>query len=165
MRWYVIHSKPRQEQRALINLQQQGFECFLPLLAVQKLRNGALQIVQEPLFARYLFIHLSTDQGAQSWAPIRSTQGVSRLLVFGGQPARVDDQLIELLRVQCEQLSTQPDHLFSKGDQVQITKGPFAGLQATFQMDDGERRAMVLIEILGKQSKLELSPGDLQKLY
>ena len=25
--WYAVHSKPRQEQRALANLAQQGYDC------------------------------------------------------------------------------------------------------------------------------------------
>ena len=32
MHWYVVHTKPRQEQRALVNLMQQGYECYLPLV-------------------------------------------------------------------------------------------------------------------------------------
>jgi hypothetical protein len=30
MKWYVIHTKVREEFRALENLQAQGFEVFLP---------------------------------------------------------------------------------------------------------------------------------------
>lgn len=29
MHWYVIHTKPRQEQRALLNLAQRGYNCYL----------------------------------------------------------------------------------------------------------------------------------------
>jgi hypothetical protein len=28
--WYLIHSKPRQEDTALANLERQGFEAYLP---------------------------------------------------------------------------------------------------------------------------------------
>ena len=40
MHWYAIHTKPRQEQRALLNLTQQGYGCYLPLLATERLRLG-----------------------------------------------------------------------------------------------------------------------------
>lgn len=75
--WYLVHTKIRQEAVALANLQRQGFECFLPLIWVEKLRRGNLQVVQEPLFPRYLFIRLGMGAESQSWAPIRSTLGVS----------------------------------------------------------------------------------------
>lgn len=164
MHWYVIHTKPRQEQRALLNLQQQSFECYLPLFATEKLRQGALKVVQEPLFARYLFIRLGTGQSGRSWSPIRSTQGVSRLVTFGTEPARVNPELVDALRAQTQDLGKEPARLFQPGEQVQIIEGPFAGLQAIFQMIDGERRAMVLIEILGKFSKLLLHPASMQKI-
>lgn len=37
---------PRQEQRALLNLEQQGYECYLPVLATEKLRQGVLSVVE-----------------------------------------------------------------------------------------------------------------------
>ena len=73
-------------------------------------------------------------------------------------------ELIEALRTQDAWLREKPERLFNAGEQVQITNGPFAGLQAIYQMDDGERRAMVLIEILGKSSRLTLAPGSLRKV-
>ncbi len=164
MHWYVIHTKPRQEQRALLNLGQQGYECYLPLFATEKLRQGTLMVVQEPLFARYLFIRLSTCQSGQSWGPIRSTQGVSRLVTFGAEPAKVDAQLIELLRLQGDTMREKTQRLFKQGDCVQIKDGPFAGLQGIYQMTSGEQRAMVLIEILNKPSRLSFSPANLRKV-
>lgn len=164
MHWYVIHTKPRQEQRALVNLAQQGYGCYLPLLATEKLRQGALKVVQEPLFARYLFISLDTSQSGKSWAPIRSTQGVSRLVTFGTEPAKVDPDLIEALRASSGGLCERPERLFKQGDRVQIKDGAFAGLEAVYQMPNGESRAMVLIEILSKPVKLSLSPASLSKV-
>ena len=96
--WYLIHTKIRQERVALENLERQGFECFLPLIRAEKLRRGALQVVQEPLFPRYLFIRLGTGLESPSWAPVRSTVGVSRLVTFGQTPAKIDDELIADIR-------------------------------------------------------------------
>lgn len=97
MRWCLVHTKPRQEKCALENLNRQGYQCYLPTLPSEKLRQGLLTFVDEPLFTRYLFIRLGEGDSARSWAPIRSTKGVSSLVSFGLEPARVDDSLIELL--------------------------------------------------------------------
>ena len=164
MSWYVIHTKPRQEHRALLNLQQQGYNCYLPLLAVEKLRQGALMVVQEPLFPRYLFIQLDTGHAGQSWGPIRSTLGVSRLVTFGMEPATIHSELVEQLRSLHATVCASPQRLFNHGDLVQIKEGPFAGIEGVYQMDDGDRRAMVLIELLSKPSALAISPGSLRKI-
>lgn len=164
MHWYVVHTKPRQEQRALLNLTQQGYECYLPLLATEKLHQKAVKLVQEPLFSRYLFTRLDASLAGKSWAPIRSTIGVCRLVTFGCEPAKVDAELIELLRTQLGAAHQEPVRLFHPGDCVQIKDGPFAGLQAIYQMSDGESRALVLIEILSKPSQLAISPASLRKM-
>jgi transcriptional antiterminator RfaH len=164
MYWYVVHTKPRQEQRALLNLEQQGYACYLPTLAVEKIRQGALTVEDEPLFPRYLFIQLDSNQSGKSWSPIRSTKGVSRLVTFGTEPAKVDPQLIDTLRQRPANLSPEPQRLFNPGERVIIAGGPFVGLEAVYQMTDGERRAMVLIELLSKPTRLTVLPAQLRRV-
>ena len=67
--WYLIHTKIRQERHALQNLERQGFECYLPCVQAEKLQCGALAVVDEPLFPRYLFIRLGSGLEGQNWAP------------------------------------------------------------------------------------------------
>jgi len=163
MSWYLIHTKPRLEQCALDNLQQQGFECFLPQIRAEKLRRGKLVEVDEPLFPRYFFIQLDTGNHAQSWHPIRSTKGVSRLVSFGQEPAKVGDALVALIRTQCDSAEVLQRH-FTPGESLQITDGPFAGLEAIYQMSDGEQRVMVLLNIMSKPVALSLEPTDVRKI-
>ena len=161
--WYLIHTKIRQERVALENLERQGFACFLPLIRAEKLRRGALQVVQEPLFPRYLFIRLGTGQESQSWAPIRSTVGVSRLVTFGQTPAKIEDELIVQLQVKTDSAEVQLRH-FEPGEQVVVTDGPFVGVEAIYQMADAEGRVMVLLNILSKQVKMAVLPSSIRKV-
>jgi len=162
--WYLIHTKPRQEQNALVNLGLQGFECYLPLITTEKIRRRKLTQVSGPLFPRYLFIQLEQGLFAKSWAPIRSTLGVSRLVCFGTEPARIDALLVEQIRQHENIRVSQPTQLFSAGERLTITDGPFAGIEAIYQMDKGESRVMVLIELLSKSVKLQLDLVSLKKM-
>jgi len=164
MHWYLVHTKPRQEKCALENLQRQGFQCYLPTLPSEKLRQGVLTVADEPLFPRYLFIRLDTGLSAKGWGPIRSTKGVSRLVSFGNEPAKIDDRLVHLLHSQENAHQTQPQRLFAKGERVMIADGAFAGLEAMYQMADGEGRVMVLIELISKPVQLHVAPASLRKL-
>ena len=164
MYWYVIHTKPRQEQRALLNLEQQGYECYLPLLSVEKLHKGVLTVAVEPLFPRYLFIRLDVGQSGKSWGPVRSTKGVSHLVAFGKEYAKVDEKLIDIIRTQGDALCSQPQRLFCHGERVLVTAGPFEGIEAIYQISDGESRAMVLIELISKPVQLKISPANLSKI-
>jgi transcriptional antiterminator RfaH len=161
--WYVIHTKPRQEQRALTNLQQQSYRCYLPMITLEKLGRGRLNVVEEPLFPRYLFICLDNSRHGQNWAPIRSTIGVSGLVTFGSAPAKIDANLIALLQNQQDGLSAGPERLFHEGDVLLVAEGPFAGLEAVYQMQSGDNRAMVLIELMGKVAQMQIAPAHLRK--
>ena len=163
MQWYLVHTKPRQEKCALDNLDRQGYQCYLPTISSERLRQGLLTVSDEPLFPRYLFIRLGLGDSAKSWAPIRSTKGVSRLVSFGNAPARVEDGLIELLRAKEANVQTMPEKLFKPGDRVRLTAGPFAGIEAIYQMTNGDRRVMVLIEILSKPVSVHVAPSSLRK--
>ncbi|MCG9059549.1 transposase [Laribacter hongkongensis] len=43
-------------------------------------------------------------------------------------------------------------------------RGPFAGIEGIYQMAYGERRVMVLIELLSKQVWVRVAPANLRKL-
>ncbi len=161
--WYVINTKPRQEHIALVNLQQQGYECYLPVLSVEKIKRNKLSIVEEALFPRYLFIRLGIGGNAQSWSPIRSTKGVNGLIKFGNEPAKIANHLINLFRDNESARQVKPTQYFSEGERLILTNGAFVGVEAIYHMTDGEDRVLVLIELLGKQVKLAVKPNELRK--
>lgn len=159
--WYLVHTKPRQEDVALANLQRQGYECYLPQMRIERIRRRKAEIATEPMFPRYLFIQLDSSDQGKSWSPIRSTLGVSQLVHFGARAAKVDDALVELLH-QREQAMPM-DAMFHSGDSVVITDGPFAGIEAIYQTADAGRRAFILLEILSKPVSMQIDAGRLRK--
>ena len=159
--WYVVHTKIRQEALAMTNLNRQGFECYMPMLKMEKMRRHKATLVEEPMFPRYLFIRLDTSVSGPSWSPIRSTLGVSQLVRFGGQPAVVDSKLIELLRTR-EQVG-QPERLFKAGEKVVVADGPFAGIEAIFKTADAESRSMILLDMLSKPVAMRIETASLRR--
>lgn len=152
--WYLVYTKPRKEKLAFYNLQNQFYEVFLPLVKVEKINKGSRRIVEEPLFPRYLFIQLDKF-GCQSWAPIRSTFGVSCLVKFGHQFAEVGDELVVWIQ---QHLATAPiAERFKSGDLVTITQGPFKGIDAVFKTYDGDERAILLVDFLFRKVEAKLN--------
>ncbi len=167
MKWHVIHTKVKEEFRALENLQAQGFEVFLPTCKVQKKYQGKIKLAVEPLFSRYLFIRLSDV--SSNWFPIRSTRGVSQLLRFGvlSEPVVLPDPIIDCLKQRCAK--EEPLHeLFNSGEMLEITQGPFKGFIGFFEklktLPDGISRALLLVEVLGSIQKLQIDLTQLKKL-
>jgi len=164
MNWYLILTKPRQENCALQNLERQGYVCYLPVFSAGKLRQRVVTVVNEPLFPRYLFIKLESGAKAKSWSPISSTKGVSRLVSFGSEPAKVDEQLINALMARERAQQGWSQSIYFSGERVMVTAGAFSGIEGIYQMTDGSSRVMVLIELLNKPTQLLISQSALRKV-
>ena len=163
--WYLVHTKGRQEDTAITNLQRQNFRCYMPMLYVERVRRGKPVVVAEPMFPSYVFVQLDTSENikGQSWSPIRSTLGVRDLVKFGGHPAKVDADLITTLHEREQLQQSKPQALFAAGDKVVITDGPFAGIEAIYQTADAEQRSMILLSILNKPVAMRIEPSKLRK--
>ena len=155
--WYLVQSKPRNEARALENLLRQGYETYLPLIEVERLQRGKLFKNMEPLFPRYIFLHL--EEGNDNWGPIRSTLGVAGMVRFGLAYATVPDPVIEAIRERTQEIR---ESLFAPGDNIQIVSGPLVGLEGVFDISDGEQRSFVLLEFMQKQQRVSVSTAVLR---
>jgi transcriptional antiterminator RfaH len=157
MNWLLAYTKPRSEPVAQEHLERQGFEVLCPMLRAQKLRRRKWHWFEEPLFPRYLFVGAAPEQ---SWAPVRSTVGVTSLVKFGGAYATVPRGLIELLRSGGDDPAVHRP-LFERGQKLRIVAGPYASLEAVFEMEEGGERAAVLLDLLGRQSRVIVDVAQL----
>jgi len=161
--WYVVHTKPRKESLAEANLQRQDFETYLPWYRRVARNRGTWREIIEPLFPRYLFLRIDPNQ--QTVAPIRSTLGVTTLVTFGQRLAPVPDEIIDAIRQNADaQTGVQlaPAHQFKRGDTVTITAGPFEGLQGLFDSSSGAQRVALLLDILGKSTRVVLNRSQVE---
>lgn len=156
--WFVIQSKPGQLLKAQAELEQQDFETYLPLIKTEQIKKGKRLEVEQPLFPGYLFIFLSKDES--NWRPIRSTRGVAKLISFGNEPAVVPMEVVNAIRTQLRH--SYSEQQFSKDDRVSISEGPFKDLQAVFVEYDGEQRAFVLLELLGRWQRMSIELSALK---
>ena len=157
-RWYAACSKPRQEAVAEENLLRQSFHVYLPRIRIRQRRRGHWIDAVEVLFPRYLFIRL--DPLRRSTATVRSTRGVVGLVRFGGQPAVVPDAVMDaLLQREDAASGLHQDNrpLFSAGEAIKLVDGPLAGMEGVFTQQDGDKRVIVLLELLGKANKVSMS--------
>lgn len=163
--WYLIHTKPKQESIAKENLERQDYPVYLPLAVVRRKRRGKSARVIEAMFPRYLFIHLSEQ--TDDWGPIRSTIGVSSLIRFGIEPAKIPQTLIDALvaRENSEGIHELPVKDFKQGQEVVISEGPFEGYEAIFATHASKERVSLLLKIAGKTVKVKLKQELIDSLH
>lgn len=150
--WYLLQCKPRQDGRAALNLQNQGYQVFNPQIRRESTGATRRPEATEPLFPGYLFIRLAEQD---NWAPLRSTRGVSRVVSFNNIPARVTDEMIAGIEERCRQPLVRKPH--AAGDRVLITQGPLQMLEGIFLSMNGQQRVLILLQLLNRKQPVQLS--------
>ena len=154
-RWFVVHAQPKNEMRAVANLNRQGFQTFCPCVrhTVRHARKSTL--VLQPLFPGYVFVRI--DVSVDQWRSINGTRGVIRLITNGDDPVPVPVGIVEDM-----QRRISPDGAMDWtsslkiGDQVKISDGPFAAFIGTLEKLDASGRVRVLLDLLGRSVTVSL---------
>lgn len=173
-RWYVIHTHPRQEQRADENLRAWGIETLSPFISVvgdHQKRGSSSAVasrrqrprVPRPLFPGYIFARFAYRNMHHK---VRFTRGISYVVSFGETPIAVDNELICIIRDRIG-----PNGLVRLGEKIQpndkvmIKSGPFEGFMGVFEkrLQDPER-VVVLLSTIAFQARIVIEEERLKKL-
>jgi transcriptional antiterminator RfaH len=164
--WYVLTTKPREEQRAYDNLISQGYDTFLPKITKVIKKNVVKTVVLQPLFPSYLFIQL--DKQVANFNAIRSTRGVGSFVRFGLNHAVIGNGIIEDIKksIAGEKQGKSLVELFAyyQGDTVELTQGSLKGLEAIYQAKDGLERSVLMVKMLGQQSQVVVKNQDFERI-
>ena len=150
--WAVARIAARRETFAAERLEASGFEVFAP-------KTGGRRIT--PLFPGYLFVSI-----VDRWRAIDRTPGVLSLVKFGDAPAKCPDAEIDKIRKQIDadglvRLPSPAKPAKRIGAKVLIAAGPLSGSMAIYAGMSARKREMVLLGMLGRQTKVELRRGQL----
>lgn len=93
-RFYVVETHHGAEQVALMNLLNQGYEVFMPTVAVATLdRKRQPTESIRPVFSGYAFVRFDIEN--TRWRSINGTRGVKRILGEGEAPTAIPEGVIE----------------------------------------------------------------------
>lgn len=162
MNWYAIHTKPRQESLAESSLRQEGIETYFPKLRRRKTIRRVRRWVTSSLFPNYIFARFDADISRRL---VRYANGITNIVSFGGQPAIVDDSIIEAIQEHAEEdVITLPPTPYRPGELVEIQDGPLRGLQGVFEreMSDSDRVVVLLQTITA--ARVQLSREQIAKV-
>ena len=161
--WYVIQSKPHKENQLCSYLRAQGLEVYYPTLQVKPANPRSSKI--RPLFPRYLFVHTNLEEigmSALRWLP-----HAIGIVQFDGYAAPVPDAIMFELKRRVDALQAAGGPTFDglkPGDRVRITQGALAGYEALFDMRlSGGERVQVLLEMLGRQVRMQLHASAIER--
>lgn len=166
-RWYLIRTKSGDEEVARTHLLEQGYGSYFPQVMRRRRVRGKRVRQIDPLFPRYVFLQLLIGQ--QDLTAVKSTRGVLNIVRFGDEYATVPDRVVEALRDRAH--PTTGMHLVAAPLVANITpvriidfQSPFGGLEGLFVRECGEDRVLVLLNLIGQETRVEISEDLVEPL-
>ena len=158
IRWYVLRSKPNQEEVLWREVHARGYEVFYPQIRVQPVNPRSRKV--RPYFPGYMFVNI--DLSAVGFSAFRWMPHSYGLVAFGGEPAYVPENLVSAIRKHVDEINARGGELpegIKTGETVTVRDGIFTGYEAIFDTHlSGIARVRVLLKVLhNRQVPLELS--------
>ena len=135
----------------------------------ESLCGGSMRVLIDTNAAKNRTAYAQTAEAIaqhQNLAPVRSTQGVINMVRFGIELAVIPEQVINAIRQRMAPgtglIKIEPLKI-EAGDKVRVFDGPLAGLNGIVQEKSSENRTLILMELLGSSTKVEVNTLDLQR--
>lgn len=166
--WYVVKTKTFCEQRAARELENQGFNAFLPLMVTTITRRGTTMDVKRPLFATYLFLRFDP---AKPWYSIMSTHGVLRIVgaTSMGLPVPIGNRVMVELRKRMKNkhgkivpLNLARPKFIPEETMLRILTGPWKDFVGKTTAGTASTRVEMLLHLFGRPTKVTMSKDNVE---
>ena len=156
--WFALQIKPKNEKKVEALLKQKNYECFTPMYRVKRKWSDRTVEIDSPLFPGYIFCRFSPSVLGKAI----STQGVIRIVGFGGKPAEVDLEEIEALELLSRsRLLREPWKYLPNGTQVLVESGPLAGVRGIIISGDNTRQLIISVTLLQRSVAIRLDENTM----
>ncbi len=185
--WFVVHTYSGMENRVKANLENRIsslnmedfiFEVVVPTEEVAEIKSGQRKMVRRTVLPGYVLVRM--DLTDESWAAVRHTPSVTGFVGHSHQPVplsldEVENMLAPAVEAEVVAATETPERRrktqkveftdFVSGDSVMVVDGPFATLHATItEINVDSQRVKALVEIFGRETPVELSFSQIQKV-
>ena len=174
--WYVVHSYAGYEKKvkgnlqnriASLNMEDYIFQIEVPEEEVKELKNGQFKMVKRNIYPGYVLVRM--DLTDESWSAVRNTPGVTGFVGNAHHPSPLSMDEVEKILAPRPQKKSDKDQIrlidFEVGESVTVMDGPFATLPASIsEIMPEQAKLKVLVSIFGRETPVELSFGQVQKI-
>ena len=158
-KWYVLHTKSRQEKTVAEQLVARRVRHFLPLVERVHFYGKRKAVVSLPLFPSYVFLHGTAEQAYE----VDRTRRLVRIIAVDDQQ-QIEWELQNLRMALEEKAPLDPYPYLKKGIRAEVKSGPLAGLQGVVEDRPRPDRLILQIDMLGRALSLEIEGALLEPL-
>lgn len=153
--WIALQVKCRFEPVAAAVLASASYRVSLPRM--RDCNKCTARCGGRPLFPGYLFCRYDAHN---AWS-IARTPGVVKIVSFGSTvPVLEDDEVDGLMLASRVDRCRRPVSLMDRGDIVEITQGPLAGLRGRYLFKKNKHLVVISVKLLNRAVAVELRHSD-----
>lgn len=172
--WRVALTEPNGERRAAVCLLARKYQVYYPTITAQVSRGrGQQRKIERAMFPRYLFVRMGD---ATTWERLYSAAGIVGSSQDGSRRGLMMKPLggfVELSHTIIEaivdtesrkrgELNTVAKRMgFKVGDPVSVKLNPFTELLATIDELDDDERVVILVSLMGCESRVTVKAQQL----
>lgn len=172
MKWYVVHTQPGSENKALttlqerirhMSMQEQFGQILMPTEPVTETVKGQKRTVQRKFYPGYIFVQMELNDA--TFHLVKNTPKISGFL-GGKKPTSVNEKDIHQVNQQITTGVQRKSRVsFDVGDQVKVVQGPFANFTGVIdEVKADKQRLKVRFSIFGRASSVELEDTQVEKV-
>lgn len=154
--WFALQTMPKNERKVEQLLRQKGYECFAPMYRQKRKWSDRVVEIDCPLFPGYVFCRFNNSVLGKAI----STQGVIRIVSFGGTPAEVAREEIKALQLLAQSdFLREPWKYLPDGTRVVVENGPLTGAQGVIYAGENKRQLVISVTLLQRSVSVQLEEG------
>lgn len=159
-KWYVIIAKSIHYKKAAEIFDKLGVLCYIPLQRQLHYWSDRKKWVDVPILNPYIFLFTNESEKRLIFQSSHSFHFVN----LAGKPAVAKEEEIEKVKLLCSySANMKMEHSPKKrGDMVEVTSGPFSGMNGYILQENGRHRFLVQIESLGQFASVDIESSWLK---
>ena len=158
-KWYAIWTRSRHEQAVRDQLEQKGYEAFLPTVVRWSRWKDRKKKLDWPLFPGYCFARFDSRQRL----PILKCAGVVNIVAFDGHIIAVPDEEIDgIRRLLATDLQYDPYPFVRIGMTVEVVHGPLKGISGRLVRKGAQARLVLAVSLIGQAVSVEVDAADIK---
>lgn len=167
--WYVAHTYSGYEKKVKSNidktvenrhLEDQIIEVRVPMQEVTEVKNGTKKSSSKKMFPGYVLINMVMND--DTWYVVRNTRGVTGFVGPGSKPVPLTEAEMRPLGIKTDAV-VEVD--FTEGDVVTVIDGAWKDTVGMIQvMNHSKQMVTINVEMFGRETPVEISFTDIQKL-
>ena len=161
-RWYALYTRSRHEKFVDRELDKKQIESFLPVRKIISHWSDRKQLIEEPLFKGYLFVHMPLRQ---KWTVLNTVGAVCLVGKSAAEPLEVSEkELLSVRRFVEEEIPVDPFPYLREGERVYIRSGPFKGVEGFIVRKDKHCRLVISVESLRQSVSIQIDENCVEPI-